>query len=856
MKGDEKGIITEVERNGIKIISSQDGLFKMSPLHYAAYYGQFNIVLRLVSLAKEHDTEINLKDFLYAVDIRNNNVLHLTMLCLAGAVKNNVQDKCNECWKIIEFIFKEEVNLRAKYPDVNKSYAYLKDQVENRLYTPFDILRGELSSEKDQIKICNELQKKFDETFQRATKKDTQLLQSNDINTTTVVVKEPKNSRKEIKEKIRLLFSKPDLASTSQLLSDLAKLFSIKSCDLQVEQNTIYNTVKTVVRILEKKLNDDDDGVRELAVEFLAEFIEHGSNKVIMSSSSSSTPSIDKGNTQEIDVQVIEILFKALTNQAWGVKKYAGNKLAHLLNCVPPNEFCKIIEKLKPLLNDQDWSVRAHVIQIFAQLNKERLNDKSIKAILIHMLQDKEKWVREQAVIALGNLDKSSIKEALPVIIPLLRDTNVLVRGQVIRILKELLQNESEPNIFDMVIEQAMAEDLKEMSKALRDIGVNYYNGNQYGKALELYKLAEKIFKKAKEKGIADKSYLIKIMNNTAAVYLKLDEHVKALSIFKQALAMSAGEKPKKIAMLYHNIGTVDQKLGDYQEAKKMFKNVLEIEGLADSEKVDTLNNLGILYWQQKKNDRALEYFAKVLEINKKLFGIGSSQVAETYGNFGLVFIEKGDYQKALQCYCNALKIFNELSRQESIAITFHNIGFIYYKTGNYQDALLNLEKALKLKQEIFGSSHVSVALTLHSMGDAYYGLERWERALGYYQGALTIRVREIGENGSQVVDTLDKITHSLKFIKTVDVITTTNSLYEILDELTKSSSSRIKEQALQALELIDQIKQQKTTKSKQDEEALKDKPLFFFGASSNEASDDKKPLLSSSSSSTHLKKD
>jgi tetratricopeptide (TPR) repeat protein len=89
---------------------------------------------------------------------------------------------------------------------------------------------------------------------------------------------------------------------------------------------------------------------------------------------------------------------------------------------------------------------------------------------------------------------------------------------------------------------------------------------------------------------------------------------------------------------------------------------------------------LGISYYYQAKNDSALLYWKKTLEIRKELLGEKHTSVAKGYNNIGIVYDEKNEYDLALQSYFKSLEINKELlgEKNTDVAMTYNNIGNVH----------------------------------------------------------------------------------------------------------------------------------------------------------------------------------
>jgi tetratricopeptide (TPR) repeat protein len=101
-----------------------------------------------------------------------------------------------------------------------------------------------------------------------------------------------------------------------------------------------------------------------------------------------------------------------------------------------------------------------------------------------------------------------------------------------------------------------------------------------------------------------------------------------------------------------------------------------------------------------------------------KILGKDHPDVATSYNNIGAVYKDQGKKDKALK-YCNkALDIELKILGKDhlDVAISYSNIGLIYEKQGKYKEAFEYYNKAFKICKKRLGTSHYYTTDTLQSM--------------------------------------------------------------------------------------------------------------------------------------------
>lgn len=110
-------------------------------------------------------------------------------------------------------------------------------------------------------------------------------------------------------------------------------------------------------------------------------------------------------------------------------------------------------------------------------------------------------------------------------------------------------------------------------------------------------------------------------------------------------------------------------------------------------------NNIGVLYAEIDRYDKAAEYFKKSLEINLKQ-KIHSEAVLN-YSNLAELYVESGDIDKALEATQNSLDHLNGEQHPNLLASMRTQQGDIYARRKQYDVAMLRFFSALALYKDI-----------------------------------------------------------------------------------------------------------------------------------------------------------
>jgi ribosomal protein S12 methylthiotransferase accessory factor len=152
----------------------------------------------------------------------------------------------------------------------------------------------------------------------------------------------------------------------------------------------------------------------------------------------------------------------------------------------------------------------------------------------------------------------------------------------------------------------------------------------------------DQAFKKLQEfdELLPDKYYLQFYMGNTL---LSLEQPNRALPLLERARELDP--PAQDIPSICSYLGIAHKDLGHYEKALE----VLEEGAALDSERTDIFNLMGFCHFKLKQHQKAIENFAKVLDLNP------SSAI--DYANIGSNYREMGETDKAIYFYEVALSI-------------------------------------------------------------------------------------------------------------------------------------------------------------------------------------------------------
>lgn len=293
----------------------------------------------------------------------------------------------------------------------------------------------------------------------------------------------------------------------------------------------------------------------------------------------------------------------------------------------------------------------------------------------------------------------------------------------------------------------------------------------------------------------------------------------------------------KGIAASYNNIGMIYFNQGDNSKALENHFASLKIrEAIGNKQGVAaSYNNIGMIYFNQGEYDHALKNYFTALKIREET---GDKEgIATSYNNIGIIYTTQKNYDQALKSHFASLKIRGETGDKQGIAASYNNIGMIFFNQGEYDHALENHFASLKIREAI--GDKRGIATSYINIATSYTGKSKYAEALPWFQKGLRL-AKEIGAKDliilsyqglSDMSEKTNDYKNAYKYYHLCTQITDSlfneNSSKQIAELQTKYDTEK-KDKQINLLEKEKKI--QSLELSKQQEQAAKDKVIRNSG--------------------------
>ncbi len=211
-------------------------------------------------------------------------------------------------------------------------------------------------------------------------------------------------------------------------------------------------------------------------------------------------------------------------------------------------------------------------------------------------------------------------------------------------------------------------------------------------------------------KNIAERENFInlkyRIINNMGYLFYEWKEYDTALLYYEEALEFEKREiNLERIAMLYNNIGLVYQAKKDYTKSIEFFRSSLSLldeVGYYERYKASTLNNQGLSFLELKLYDKAIEKFNLALSIHQKTKNISGERIV--LQNIGDLYFKQRKLNEAEEYFQKAFdkgKNYNDIKKAHNLS----SLGLVFLEKNQILKAKDFLIQSFHLRDQIMSAA-------------------------------------------------------------------------------------------------------------------------------------------------------
>ncbi|NAS31479.1 helix-turn-helix domain-containing protein [Flavobacteriaceae bacterium R38] len=346
----------------------------------------------------------------------------------------------------------------------------------------------------------------------------------------------------------------------------------------------------------------------------------------------------------------------------------------------------------------------------------------SIIILLFQLILSSGVYGQEKEANETGELEKLSLLQLIDVL-----DTI------------KLSTPEGEAKIF----KETLLNDEKNFVKGrkLMAIGFFFFRKKEYKKCVEYLDEAIEFFEEPEDN---KQLYAINILKGNA--YLYKWQHVDALNAYYKALELNRSTIKDDVneARASLNIAIVRRKMGQFDQAKKVYKNTLKFIEKSEVKNskihMNVLSEVSFLYIDLEEYDSVLQYSDKGIRISE-LYNYREFK-SNFYTAKGIVFQYEEEYDKALEYLLEAEDILfkgNIPEKRYLINIAYF-IAKCFYEQQHYEKAINKMHEVINfIDEEEFNAEAIDL---YNLMAKSNKALEHENQAIYWYEKAIQLDKR------------------------------------------------------------------------------------------------------------------
>jgi len=228
-----------------------------------------------------------------------------------------------------------------------------------------------------------------------------------------------------------------------------------------------------------------------------------------------------------------------------------------------------------------------------------------------------------------------------------------------------------------------------------------------------------------------------------------------------QRVGKEMTNQPAVEAELRNLMGTLYQRIGNYDQAEEMHRAALAIRrklfGSTSAEVAASLNDLGVELMATRKLSEAETAVGEALAIRRKLFGNENRDTAASLNDLSAVYREAGRLKEAEEMAREALGIRRKLFGAEHLEVvdSLRNLCIILGDEGKWAESEAMAREVLAMRRKALGPEHPWVAVALADVAWAAGANGKLDEAETLEREALAMRQKLLPETHPDVAKSL-----------------------------------------------------------------------------------------------------
>gem|GEM_PF-854591 len=333
-------------------------------------------------------------------------------------------------------------------------------------------------------------------------------------------------------------------------------------------------------------------------------------------------------------------------------------------------------------------------------------------------------------------------------------------------------------------------------SDSLFAVGVDFYQANNYKKAIEFFAESDKLdkaeldtmnvrrhysniwiascyFKMGKEQKARsidsiyysfppiDRRRTVKIdsLYTRGLEFFEKKTFEDALNVFKQSLSLSHSMFGEETIYYYSHFASLAMCCANLEKYEDVLKWCSEYISVIKKYDIKGNRNTAVIMYLRGSARFHLNDFDSAIDDQKKalqiLDSIGCDKIdyASNLTCLAVYYAAKSNYDEAIKYTSEAKNIYNHYDKsKKNYAISLNNLGAYYEKKGQYKEAIQLFQEALPL---IDKNNIQYIVATLNILAETYIKIEKMEEAFRFVNEAIKIIKQENVDMQSEHINSL-----------------------------------------------------------------------------------------------------
>ncbi|MDC6351712.1 tetratricopeptide repeat protein [Zeaxanthinibacter sp. PT1] len=187
-----------------------------------------------------------------------------------------------------------------------------------------------------------------------------------------------------------------------------------------------------------------------------------------------------------------------------------------------------------------------------------------------------------------------------------------------------------------------------------------------------------------------------RVLYNMAVIQASVKDYTGSeLSTFQAIDLLKQLDEIRHLGHCYNNLGSITKELEEYNQAIGYYNQAMVYYRQLPQNKAlerSILNNIGVLYQEQGKDQKALEYFDEVLGNYEA--GIVTSEYARLLANRAYSLLRTGITDQGMNTFKRAVELQDSLSDLSGLSRSHYNLARYYQENGDKEKALYHVRQA------------------------------------------------------------------------------------------------------------------------------------------------------------------